>query len=426
MNPQLIRESLDELREAGIALRRRPAGEVLEILAGVLDEWNDPASEWRLELERRLPGATGFSPENVAAGLAHGLSDWTGAALYELVQRELGDPTPDEALAGPVATGFPVTSVLLAGSIPMPTLMSLLTPLVLRSPVLAKSPSRDQISADVFARSVAARDTELGRCIRVVCFAGDDAAAIDAFLGADCIAASGSDQTLTAVRARIRGPRRLVAYGHRVSVAVLGPEACDGHALGDVAERLALDIALWDQLGCLSPIGVYLDDASAAGRVAAALAEALASLEKTLPRGEIDASAAARIVHERAEAELRAASDGRMALHASEGTAWTVVCESDAELRPTPLHRFIRIHPLRTADTTQLRTALGPLEPHLAAVALEGFGSRTATLSRELAAAGASRICRPGSLQAPPLAWHHEGRQVLTPLARFTDHEVRL
>jgi hypothetical protein len=421
-----VRGALAELRAAGEALRRRPRREVLDVLADVLDGWNDPQSPWRLELEARLPEATGFHPETVAAGIAHGLADWTGGALRALFRRELGDPASDEIQPGPLATGFPTTSVLLAGSIPMPTIVSVLAPLLVRSPVLVKSASRDPVTADLVARSIAERDAELGRCVRVVSFPGDDDDAMSAFLEADCIAATGSDETVAAVRARVRSPRRVVAYGHRVSVVALGPDACDGRALGDTADRLALDVALWDQLGCLSPIGVWVSGRDAAGRVAEALAEALAAIEKALPRGAVDGDAAARIVHERAEAEMRAASDDRVALHASEGTAWTVVREADASLRPGPLHRFVRVHPLATGATTELREALGPLGPHLAAVAVDGFGSRTASLARELAIAGASRICRPGRMQSPPLSWHHDGRAVLTPFARLTDVEVAI
>jgi hypothetical protein len=56
-------------------------------------------------------------------------------------------------------------------------------------------------------------------------------------------------------------------------------------------------------------------------------------------------------------------------------------------------------------------------------VALAGFGAGSEALARGLADLGASRLCPPGELQAPPLAWCHENRPVLLPLARFTDRE---
>ena len=59
-----------------------------------------------------------------------------------------------------------------------------------------------------------------------------------------------------------------------------------------------------------------------------------------------------------------------------------------------------------------------------AGVAIAGFGPHTPDAARALAALGASRVCAPGRLQAPPLAWHHEGEGVLRPLARFSDVEL--
>jgi hypothetical protein len=75
-------------------------------------------------------------------------------------------------------------------------------------------------------------------------------------------------------------------------------------------------------------------------------------------------------------------------------------------------------------DRAQLLEALAPLAPHMAAAAIEGFGTATSRLARDLAQLGASRVCAPGTLQAPPLGWHHDGKGVLSPLARFADLEL--
>ena len=77
----------------------------------------------------------------------------------------------------------------------------------------------------------------------------------------------------------------------------------------------------------------------------------------------------------------------RVALHSGVGTAWTVVREDSAEIRPAPLHRFVRVHPV--ADLTALIGALSPLSPHLAAVSIDGFGRQTDDAARALADLGA-------------------------------------
>ena len=121
MTPDEIAEDLDRLRDAGERLKRRPIGEVLDVLGAVLDSWSDPNSSWRRDLEDRLPAATGFTASLVGEGLRRALGDWTSDALRKLAVRELGpigaiDSAPDRRVSS-----FDTTAVLLAGSIPMPS-----------------------------------------------------------------------------------------------------------------------------------------------------------------------------------------------------------------------------------------------------------------------------------------------------------------
>jgi hypothetical protein len=419
-----VREQLGALREAGAKLRRRPAREVLAALARVFDLFASPDSKWRRRLEQELPGATGFGFENVREGLARGLARFRGDAFLALVRAELGDSESEDAGAGRLLTGFETTAVVLAGSIPQPSLLAVLAPLALRSPVLAKPASRDPVTAPLVAEALAEVDEGLGRCLAIARFGWQDEACLRALLEADCVAATGSDASIAAIASRVQPPRRLITSGHRLSLAALGPEALRGGGLEPAAAGIALDAALWDQQGCLSPLAVYAvgGDSGAADRLAEVLAKALASLETRLPRGAQETVAAAAFRHECEGAELRAAADPAVRLLGGTAQRWAVVREADAAPRPAPLNRFLRVHPVENPE--RLVDALRPLAPHLAGVAVAGFGAAQDGLLRSLAELGASRLCPPGELQSPPLAWHHEGRPVLLPYARFTDREI--
>lgn len=414
MTPEAVEAALARARAAGETLRARPARETHDALARALDAFGDPESPARRELARELPKATGFSPQTVEKGLALALAPLRGDALRAVVERDL-------AGADHVA-GFPTTAMLLAGALPTPTLTALLWPLALRSGVVVKPASADPLTPRVVARAFAEADSGLGACIEIADLPGEDAACADALLRADCVVATGSDATIAAVAARVAPPRRLVTYGHRVSLAALGPAALAPDAVAEVAARCALDVALWDQLGCLSPVCVFAvsEDAAAVDRLADALAEALADAEQRWPRGRVPTHAHAALRRERGEAELRAAEGGRARVLGGDTVAWTVVREADAVLRPAPLYRFVRVH--RVPDAAALCDALAPWGPWLAGVAIEGFADDQAVAARVLAL-GASRACRPGALQAPPLSWHHDGRSPLAPLARFGDAE---
>ena len=366
--------------------------ERIEPLGRVLDALAEPDSPAREDLERDLPAATGLAPSTVRAGLDLAMASWGSTGLRELITNELRDDPP--ALE---ATPL-LTAVVPAGSIPMPTIEAMLAPLVLGSAAILRPASRDAATARAFARLVAKEDTELGDAIAIVDFPREDGAAWDAFLDADAVIASGNDETIETLRRMTPRDTRLVGYGHRFTLGVV---ACP--AAMTTARAFARDISLWDQLGCLSPIAVFvLGDADG---WADALALALEDVGRELPRGAVPISAAAAIHRERAEGEFRGASDGATRVIA--GQAWTVVREADAAWRPAPLHRFVRVVPVESA--AHLAEVLRPVRGHIATVAI---------LPEEAALVGdlQARQAAPGTCQAPPLDWHHDGKGTLRPL----------
>jgi len=407
--PGDVRAAFEWLREGRAGLGALSDDDLTEAVAAVFEGFRDRSTPWRRRLEEALPEAAGFHPATVARGLDDALRGFTRGAVRAMAVRER-----EIARAGHASvSGFECTAVVLGGAIPMPSLLSCTLPLLLRSPVLAKTASRDPVTAPLLAAALADADPRLGRCLAVLSFAGEDVEATGALLAAPCVVATGSDETLDRIAARLEPEQRLVRYGHRLSLAVVGPAA---HA-DRVAAGIALDVARWDQQGCLSPLAVYAVGRDA-GPLAAALARALDRLAGELPRGPVPLGAAAAYAHERAEAELRAA-EGRAGLHLARDAV--VVAEADARWRPAPSHRFVRVHPV--ADARQLSAALAPVARHLAGVSLDGFApAEEARLEGELARLGASRVCAAGDLQAPPIDWHRDGMPLLAPLARPAGH----
>jgi len=391
----------------GLSLEER-----VELLGTLLDAWSARESPWQRALAVEHAAHCGFSLPNVRRGLALGLEAWTGKSLDALVRSEL----PGQA-SSCLALGFPTTSLLLAGSIPMPTLQSILLPLVLGSRVKVKTASRDPVTATHVLASIRECAPELADAVEISSLDLRDEEELADFLSSPCVLATGSDETIRSVAARVTPPQRLVAYGHRLSVAVIGADSLRGSRLARAARGLALDIALWDQQGCLSPIAVFcIGDFDASLAAGAALAEALEALEQELPRATPSDAEKSQVAQERAAARMRAGAGHGVSVLGEPGP-FTVIIEADATPRPVPLARFVRVHPV--ADAESLLRNLQPYAPHLAGIALAGELPPPV-----LRALGASRICRPGRLQTPPFAWHHDGQPLLTPLARFSDLEL--
>lgn len=412
-----VGEAAARLDDARGALLARPLEDVVQVVGRALERFADPARDFGLRLVEALPAATGFSKGTVAHGLGYALAGWGLEAVRDLVDLELGP----SLRAGRVLRPYARTSVVLAGQIPMPTLLACVAPLLVRSPVLIKTASRDRVTARLVAECLRDVDAELGACLEVLDLAGDDAAGIAAFLDAPCVVASGSDATLREIAAAAPKNTRFVGYGHRLSVALVDGDACAGERLELTAAEFAHDVAAWDQSGCLSPICAHVVGGTpdTPRRFAEALAAALDGLGREMPRGAVSTEVAARIRSERDEAAMRAAAGRDVRVFASDDTAWTVVLEDEPALRAAPLHRFVRVHPAR--DLQGWAEVLEPIAPHLSTVGFAGFGDERDHPALGVATAlDASRVCALGEMQTPPLDWPHDGEPVLLPLARWS------
>jgi hypothetical protein len=387
-----VRE-LAQLHEARSALEPE---RVVRALGEVFQRWRAPLSPWRARLAREH-GL--FSPAVVERGVSLALGDWTTAALTELRARELREPcwVP------------PVTAVWLAGSIPTAAFSALALPLLAGSAVYAKPASADTVSARLFAASLHEVDPAVAAALCV----GTDSKALDE---ADAVVAHGSDETIAAIRARVGHHRPFLGYGHKVSLAAIGPSIDPIVA----ARRLALDMALWDGRGCLSPAWVLAADTprGRAAELARALASALEEAEDELPRGRLDTAEGSELVELRARAAVREGTRLEMAAGAS---TWSVALESSESRPPAGIFRFVSVVPL--PDLEAFASFCAGLAPHLSCVGHAGFGPERARLARLAAQGGASRLCPLGRMQLPPLGWHHDGQPPLRPLVRWLDQE---
>lgn len=241
---------------------------------------------------------------------------------------------------------------------------------------------------------------------------------------AEAVVVFGSDETIALFHGRIRPDQRFIAHGHKISLGVLLGD--DGFSS---APAFARDIALYNQLGCLSPQLLYIasDEEGYSLKYAAHLADALEAEEAENPRGPIPLEAQGTIAALREEYRFRAALDPRVRLWESHGsTAWSVIHDPEPGFRPSPLYRTILIKPLKplpggmpVAET--LRRELAAVRRHLSTIALHPFTQQAAG---ELAlATGAPRLCPFGAMQFPSPFWHHDGEAVLQPLVRWQDLE---
>ncbi len=394
-----IEERLGRLRNASAELCALAVAERIDRVAALLDAWASPDSSWQRALGEELPAATGFSAQMVREGSKRGFAPLCGDALRKLLQDERPAPAASASLC----------TAILAGAVPMPTLLATVAPLVLGTAVALKASASDRVSPRLVSCSAAALDPLLGRCIDV--FSATDARQLRDVLRADVVSITGSDESVEEIAELAPPSARVVRHGHRFSAAVVGDRATRGPSLAAVSRALALDVALWDQLGCLSPVGVWIvgGDPGACDRLADSLFEALGEAERRWPRGTLDLAARASFQHAVETDTMRDASV--LGVRTLAGSEWCVVREPDPALRPVPLYRYMRVYPAAGMDA--LCESIGADRTHLAALAVAGLSAQERAALVRLQP---SRLCEVGQLQTPPLDWRRDHLGVVSSL----------
>lgn len=196
----------------------------------------------------------------------------------------------------------------------------------------------------------------------------------------DALLAFGGDEAMGVLRQRA-GDMKHALFGHRVSFAIVRGED------RQTARRLALDAALYDGAGCMSPAAVFhLGDAEA---FAALLAEEMERLERELPRGEVDDAVGP---HWRRRCGL-----ARIHGRSWEGHTWAVPLMPARYAESAVLPRMLPVHPIQSQE-------------ELAALAQLPLSTCAADVPVKLPF---WRICRPGEMQRPGLRREHDGVDVL-------------
>ena len=418
-------------------LAGRSTESLIKTLSRVADAWLEPDHSFRKHALELGPAQTGFSRETMARGLDNFFSQLTRDNFQALLMQEFGDTKRLDAFAAtPVeqkqnrqaiinAPEFQVH--ITAGNIPNPALLSIVFGLLMRSAQFVKCASGSSFLPRLFAHSIYEADPKLGACLEIAEWRGGNTALENVlFAEADCVTATGNDETLAAIRAQLPIKTRFLSYGHRVSFGFVAGEDLFGSSAKKIVVRAADDVVAWNQLGCLSPHVIYvqLGGEVAPQQFAEMLANELEKREQTEPRGELPPEDAATIASRRGIYEVRAAHSPETTRHwcSKDSTAWTVVYEADARFQMSCLNRFVYVKAV--ADLPTALQGADDVRGKVSTVGIAVPEDKAPEIVTQLARWGATRVCPLGQMQNPPLAWRHDGRPTLGDLITWTDWEI--
>jgi hypothetical protein len=437
LTPKMIGEACQTLkqnRERYFA--NRSTQHLIDVLSGLARSWLEPNYPFRKLALEQGPAATGFSSATLAAGLDSFFKQLTKENFNSLLEQDLGHVRRLDAMvfgdaelrtnrAG-IVTPPELIAHIGAGTLPNPSLLSLVLGILVRSAQFMKCASGASLLPRLFAHSIYDLEPKLGACLEVAEWRGGKTELEDAlFQEANCVTATGSDETISAIRQRIAGKTRLLAHGQQVSFAYVTSGVLSGLNAGKVVARAAADVIAWNQLGCLSPHVIYVESGGGVTpeQFAAKLADELAKSEAASPRGEITVAEGATIASKRSFYEIRAAHSEETRLWRSENsTAWTIIYESDPRFQLSCLNRFVHVKPVK--DLTDALQAADSVRGKVSTVGIAAPEDKAESIATTLARWGATRVCPLGRMQEPSLLWRHDGRTSLEELITWTDWEM--
>jgi hypothetical protein len=307
--------------------------------------------------------------------------------------------------------------VVLAGNVFTAAIRAVTLPLLLGMPVLAKSAGQDSAFVAWLTRALNSADPALGSAFQYVDFSSQQEALTRAlFEGADTVVAYGSDATLRAVRAELGADVSFIGHGHGLGAAWIDRGALQDRAsAARVAEALALDVAAYDQRGCMSPLLAWVTTGQAVSPAAFSqlVFDALGALARSLPRGPLPLDVAG--------AQLSFRGIGALRGTLLEGDGYAVAYDGDGPLRVSPGYRNLLL--LDLPDAEALPKQLSPLGVHLKCLGLAGVDD-VRSVRQALPARVAPRLCAVGRMQEPPLDALQDGLSAWEGLVRYTDSDL--
>ena len=386
-------ETVESIGERVAALRRRhaetllqmPQSEVVAALCEIGRRWRDPNYPLRLEAETWTEP---FPFAMVQVSLDALLASLTPETLWALVYAEgVRD-----------ARGYPIIGHVIAGNTPLLAWVSLIRALLVRSTSLVKLPSNASARwASAFRQSLAEAAPKLAACVSFAQWPGGTTD-LDAALciHSDLVMAHGGDSTLSALRALCPPQTPFIGYGHRVSFGLLLPDA----DLKNAGRGFAKDILLYDQGGCLSPQTLYVvGDFDDTLRFAGVLADALTDACPKFPLPVRAATAPSAV----AEARALASMEDSTVVWKDDGRRWTVIARPQSAWHGSPTYGVVSVQPLAALE--DLPEAINRVAGRLQGCAVAGNFAGYLP--------GVSFLCEPGRMQAPPLSWRQDGRDLL-------------
>lgn len=431
LTPEEVSLSVERVMERGAEiLPKFSTDDLASIFGQVAEYWQKPSEE-KDRVVAAISDITGLSRPVVDRSITVEQGNSGTEDILAAMDRELGNHqcldhfVDDPKLRGMTrAWGPKLVAAVLTANVPGLSYLPMVRSLMVKSPLAAKLSSGEPIFGPAWIKSLARIAPELAECIALFCWSGADAdLEKPLFNDAPVVIVYGGPQSVPRLRETIGPHKKILEHGHKIGLAMVGKEMLSNpDAAKKLAEKFALDVAMFDQRACIAPQVLYVEKAGTVVTedFSEMISNALAAIETELPASDMSLDTAATLAQERNLAAFDAAqAKGNNVFIAGRST---VVHEKKLGFDGVLPIRYLRVYPVNT-----LSEVLPIIEPHgqyLQNVGVAVNDDRLQGLSEELAKAGVSHITSIGLMHRPTMRWRHDGMAAFAEMVRWTDIEM--
>lgn len=405
---------------------RIPVKKRLQALDTVARQWLSPDYPLRKETVEKLVRHTGLPEAMISSSLDLNLRFLTFPDCEKLFGFPLKDlrvmEKPVRYLNAQYLLSSPgLTLFWMPGNLPGPALIDLGLAVLAGGPFIMRVSSHEPYLASAFWHDITRASPDFSPYGLVGTWDPSNHTYLESMRSLlSTVVAYGYETTLKDLHDRLPTYTRFLSFPHRISMALVEP----GYFLDDPSayDRLARDIAWFNQLGCMSPHHIFIVTSSKKDleHFLDRLAGALERMNEIWPVRIPDEGTAMRIQSLRAEMMTAKSSLYRL----GPDLTWGLFVTAFEHLQPICGYRHAFIHTLeRVENFQQILFSLAD-RYHLQTL---GIGLRRRpepAWFQQIASLGFRRFCSIGRMQEPAVPGCHDGRPRLLDLLTCVSLEL--
>ena len=218
------------------------------------------------------------------------------------------------------------------------------------------------------------------------------------------------------------------AFGPKTSFGILFEDYIDKNGYDEVAKKIVVDCAMWDQSACSNMHDLYIvclkeNREKIVKNLMQSLKKAFVEFSKKFPSGKLSDDEKVEITKARELAKVDKSFGEADLISSFPNSEYTIIYEKDSSYRISPLNRVLYIKTVD--DIYQIKRIIKPYHDYIQTVGIGGDILKRKMILKEFANTGAVRFTELGEMTMGKTGAPHDGKFVLSNLVNWVSLEGR-